>query len=100
MIWNRENCNKKYGKTNKGLVQGITETLLCAGDPVDGQDSYSRDSGGPIHVDTPKGRRTSARYVIGLVAFGKSCGNKNIPGVYTKLFPYLDWIEETAMNEY
>ena len=98
MIWNHENCNEKYGK-RRGHRQGITETLLCAGDPVDGKDSCDGDSGGPIHVDTPKGRRTSARYVIGLVAFGRTCGIKTIPAVYTKVFPYLTWIEDNVWND-
>ncbi|KAF0708698.1 Aste57867_6252 [Aphanomyces stellatus] len=67
----------------------IERTMLCAGgDP--GRDACQGDSGGPL---TLAGTDT----VVGVVSFGRSCGQKNIPGVYARLSfarkflqPFLD----------
>ncbi|KAH8022997.1 hypothetical protein HPB51_009601 [Rhipicephalus microplus] len=46
------------------------------------------DSGGPamqMHED---------RVVLaGIVSWGEGCGRKGLPGVYTRVSQYLDWIE-------
>lgn len=31
--------------------------------------------------------------VIGIGLFGRTCGQKNIPGIYTKISAYVTWIE-------
>lgn len=31
--------------------------------------------------------------VVGITSFGKWCGEKNLPGVYTRVAPYVPWIE-------
>ena len=57
-----------------------------------GKDSCTGDSGGPLMIrkfsDDPY-------FQIGIVSFsvGNECGKKNLPGVYTKVESYLDWIE-------
>ena len=38
-------------------------------------------------------------YQVGIVSFGIGCGRRNIPGVYTKVSAYEDWIEETILTE-
>ena len=59
---------------------------------ISGKDSCNGDSGGPLiyreFADDPW-------YQIGLVSFGTSvCGGKGgVPGVYTRVAEYMDWIE-------
>jgi secreted trypsin-like serine protease len=34
--------------------------------------------------------------VVGITAFGKACGIANVPGVYTRVSPYISWIEKNV----
>lgn len=70
----------------------ITEKQLCAGG-VDGKDSCSGDSGGPLifHGQPLTGVLSYIQY--GLVSFGpRQCGTRDRPGVYTRVGYYMDWI--------
>ena len=56
-----------------------------------GKDSCQGDSGGPLVY---REFSTDPWYLVGLVSFGtKDCGN-SVPGVYTRVAGYLDWIEQ------
>jgi len=57
-------------------------------------DSCTGDSGGPLwqFID---GRAT----VIGVVSRGDDCASFNSPGIYTKIHPHLDWIND-HISEY
>lgn len=62
---------------------------MCAGGQP-GKDSCRGDSGGPLMYENPA---TRLYEVIGVVSFGPTpCGLPDIPGVYTKVFAYKDWI--------
>lgn len=38
-------------------------------------------------------------YLVGIVSFGPTkCGTKNIPGVYTRVSSYLEWLSEHIKN--
>lgn len=53
---------------------------------------FKGDSGGPIQTYHPS---VSCMYTIqGVTSFGKICGTEGVPGVYTRIHAYLDWIEE------
>lgn len=36
--------------------------------------------------------------IIGITSFGKACGFKNVPAVYTNVANYTSWIEEVVWN--
>ncbi|XP_055550368.1 CLIP domain-containing serine protease B4-like [Wyeomyia smithii] len=61
---------------------------LCAGGKR-GEDTCAGDSGGPL-MRLIK----SNYYMFGIVSFGpEACGTQGVPGVYTNVVQYLDWIE-------
>lgn len=67
----------------------ISDEQFCAGG-LDGIDSCAGDSGGPIMRVIP---RTSTWYIEGVVSFGPTqCGTRGIPGIYTRVSKYLNWI--------
>ncbi|XP_018786127.1 PREDICTED: trypsin 3A1 [Bactrocera latifrons] len=69
----------------------ITEGMLCAGALSGGRDSCKGDSGGPL-VGYSRGRYM----LMGVVSFGIGCGRPGIPGIYTRVAEYKDWIELAA----
>ncbi|KAI5643891.1 trypsin domain-containing protein [Phthorimaea operculella] len=83
----RPNCNR--------LWCGINETQICAGKLSGGVDSCQGDSGGPLQVRIPlqSYEEGSIHYVLGVTSFGFGCALENTPGVYTRVSPFLDWIE-------
>jgi len=82
------------------IGDNILDTMLCTnepepdglpnGDPF-GEDTCQGDSGGPLYLtqatlnDSPQ---------VGITSFGYECGHLNLPGVYTRVSRYLDWIEQ------
>ncbi|KAJ3647411.1 hypothetical protein Zmor_019290 [Zophobas morio] len=86
-------CARKY-KDLLNLNLALDSGQICAGG-VKGKDSCRADSGGPLmHLKLEK-RRESNFYVVGVVSFGPTpCGQKNLPGVYTKVSKYVTWIVE------
>lgn len=67
----------------------IKEGMLCAGTAEGGKDSCQGDSGGPLTVDG---------ILTGVVSWGRGCGVKGYPGVYTRVSNYTGWIHEVLSN--
>ncbi|CBY35790.1 unnamed protein product [Oikopleura dioica] len=65
----------------------VVNSQLCAAGFQNGMDTCKGDSGGPLVCDVD-GRWT----LTGVVSFGLFFGEKDIPGVYTRVTEYLDWI--------
>ncbi|KAH1021271.1 hypothetical protein HUJ04_010806 [Dendroctonus ponderosae] len=92
-------CNKVY-KQQTGtsqLQEGIKDDLMiCAGHSKDLKDTCQGDSGGPLQVYRTGDQNMSCMYdIIGVTSFGKGCGLAvNIPGVYTRVAHYLQWLED------
>ncbi|KFB46644.1 AGAP009844-PA-like protein [Anopheles sinensis] len=87
---NNTACNSVYKVANVTL----TEKQLCVGG-LNGTDSCRGDSGGPLMREV-----SDIWYLIGVVSFGaRVCGTKDLPGVYTNVEKYLDWIENHTFVE-
>ncbi|KAL0119332.1 hypothetical protein PUN28_009716 [Cardiocondyla obscurior] len=66
----------------------ITSGMFCAGNG--GKDACLGDSGGPLVCSSP----LENRYVLqGITSNGYGCGRRERPGVYTKVYTYLSYID-------
>ncbi|XP_052752245.1 serine protease snake-like isoform X2 [Galleria mellonella] len=77
---------------------GIKNHQLCAGKLEGGVDACQGDSGGPLQVKIPFPEQYETiegtmHYVVGITSFGVGCALPNLPGVYTRVSSFIDWIE-------
>ena len=64
---------------------------ICAGGET-GKDSCEGDGGSPLVCQSINRRW----HVVGLVAWGIGCANRDVPGVYVNVYHYLDFITDPA----
>jgi secreted trypsin-like serine protease len=90
----KEDCSRRYR-----TVTNITEGQLCAGGQI-GEDSCAGDSGGPLAIPTSvsgvddSGEKRFS--LLGIVSFGaRQCGSNTLPGVYTDVMTYRQWLEDS-----
>ncbi|XP_030370319.1 venom protease-like [Scaptodrosophila lebanonensis] len=88
-------CRYKIESSDE-LPRGFNATTqLCIGSS-ELKDTCTGDSGGPVldyHKDYP-----CMYHVLGITSTGIGCGTPNIPGVYTRVHFYLDWIKREITN--
>ncbi|CAH2234538.1 jg1678 [Pararge aegeria aegeria] len=84
-------CRESYTNWRK-LPEGIVDAQICAGDPMGLRDTCQGDSGGPLQGLTSN----DGHYrLVAVTSFGRGCGSP-VPGVYTRVSRYLDWIEKVV----
>ncbi|QUJ68116.1 serine protease [Photobacterium sp. GJ3] len=86
------NCDMLWGSSVNPQVYRI---FVCASPPSPrlSRDSCYGDSGGPLVWQDPQASSDPdfGLRLVGLVSFGEGCAG-NLPGVYTQVSTYLDWI--------
>lgn len=76
----------------------INATVLCAREPdsqmlndragEESQDACQADSGGPMTIVNAQGTPIQ----VGIVSWGRGCGYRGFPGVYTRVAMQIEWI--------
>lgn len=103
------------------LPNGIVDTQLCAKDFERNSDTcqvilyytivwnkfykyvlilsilFQGDSGGPLILYSISPYGITTPFVVGITSFGQGCA-MDIPGVYTRVSEYMDWIEDVVYN--
>ncbi|XP_059387706.1 uncharacterized protein LOC132121957 [Carassius carassius] len=87
VIGNRQ-CNCLYG------VGEITDNMICAGLLEGGKDSCQGDFGGPM-----VSMQSSVWVQSGIVIFGTGCARPELPGVYTRVSHYEEWISSLVCSD-
>lgn len=76
-------------------MEKVRRSQLCYGG-VEGKDTCSGDSGGPLQALS---QRVYCSYTLyGITSYGDGCA-ASVPGVYTKVASYLNWIEGIVWPE-
>ena len=78
-----DECRAAYGEGD------ILDSMICAGVEAGGVDSCQGDSGGPMVCD-------GGSYLCGIVSWGYGCARPGIPGVYTEVSYFVDWVQANA----
>nr|XP_009858553.2 suppressor of tumorigenicity 14 protein-like [Ciona intestinalis] len=84
-----DDCDARYRSTPISA-----DTQICAGSSKGGVDTCQGDSGGPLVCLIGE----STWFQVGVTSFGKDCGNKRYPGVYTKVSYYYQWIRSALSS--
>ncbi|KAJ8961850.1 hypothetical protein NQ318_021467, partial [Aromia moschata] len=89
-----DECQRFYQGARREVPRGVVDDLqLCAGGKPD-QDTCQGDSGGPLQLRYEDvGSAIYAYTIVGITSFGKACGLSRTPGIYTRVYGYLSWIE-------
>lgn len=79
-------CQNWFRQAGRDMI--IDERLICAGFKNGGKDACHGDSGGPL-LSKINGQFA----VVGVVSTGIGCARPLLPGLYSRVSSYLDWIE-------
>jgi secreted trypsin-like serine protease len=71
------------------LGSTVTENMIAAGLPQGGKDACQGDSGGPFLVKSPQDFT-----LAGATSWGIGCARPGLPGIYTRLSRYGDWLSQ------
>uniref|UniRef100_A0A1B0ADI6 Peptidase S1 domain-containing protein n=1 Tax=Glossina pallidipes TaxID=7398 RepID=A0A1B0ADI6_GLOPL len=62
-------------------------------------DTCLGDSGGPLMYEDYGMHKIGQWYLIGITSFGRSsCGTGSLPGIYTRVSEYINWMLNTITN--
>lgn len=93
--------NRFCDDADDGWGNIIKDTMVCAFGLGQGADTCPGDSGGPLLLvfDGEKVENGSPDLdtLVGITSFGeeKDCGTSNLPGVYTRVSSFTEWITDT-----
>lgn len=82
------------GKCDRAYPGRVSDKAVCAGYDWGTKDSCQGDSGGPLVVPGGPTEWTQT----GVVSWGEGCARPGAFGVYTRVAPYIDWIQKTVAN--
>ncbi|XP_045456905.1 serine protease snake-like [Melitaea cinxia] len=88
-----DECQRRYSNiTIRLMPRGYDKkTQICYGHRKMKRDSCKGDSGGPLQVVHPE---IKCMYLVtGVVSTSKWCAKPDMPGINTRVAPYLSWIE-------
>lgn len=88
----RQLCAEKFAIHGETISNG----MMCAGFVSGFYDSCQGDSGGPLiyqHRGNLGFGRSNDAVLLGVISWGKGCGNADLFGVYTRMSAYVDWAE-------
>ncbi|XP_053202357.1 serine protease 27-like [Panonychus citri] len=84
-VLDNEKCQNWY--RSSGYLFPIHDHLICAGYQKGGRDACHGDSGGPLLY-----KLADHWAVIGVVSTGVGCARPLLPGLYSRVSSYVDWI--------
>eukprot|EP00099_Drosophila_melanogaster_P002055 NP_001097767.2 uncharacterized protein Dmel_CG11670 [Drosophila melanogaster] len=99
-----EQCNSSL-PADEGSPHGLLTSQICAHDYEKNRDTCQGDSGGPLQLNLERRRRrhTSRKhyryYLVGITSYGAYCRSE-LPGVYTRVSSYIDWIASIVWPNY
>ncbi|XP_072938403.1 uncharacterized protein [Epargyreus clarus] len=100
-IIDQNQCDQLLQASWTRLFSGLQPHQLCAGNLAGGVDACQGDSGGPLQVkiSVPIKTQGHIHHLIGVTSFGIGCANANLPGVYTRISSFVDWIENIVWSD-
>ncbi|XKL67996.1 hypothetical protein PGB90_003487 [Kerria lacca] len=87
-ILRNNDCQQWYRSQNKSL--SLRKSQMCAGYKSGEKDTCWADSGGPLMI-----RNERIMIVVGIVSTGIGCARASLPGIYTRLSEYINWMKNT-----
>ena len=85
-------CRQVY---REALGVELPDTILCAGLEAGGKDACQGDSGGGLLHRGASGAWSQ----VGVVSAGIGCARRGVPGLYTRLTPYMAWIQRVRREQ-
>ncbi|XP_008544250.1 uncharacterized protein LOC103568970 isoform X2 [Microplitis demolitor] len=83
-------CEHQMRRTRLGPSFSLHPGFVCAGGE-EGKDACKGDGGGPMVCE-----RQGIWHLAGVVSWGIGCGQPGVPGVYSRVSHYLDWIRQNS----
>ncbi|EFN53705.1 hypothetical protein CHLNCDRAFT_53640 [Chlorella variabilis] len=90
----KPSCKKQFTDAGRTL---FVPQMMCAGTPSKRKNSCGGDSGGPLFLPSPNGS-PAQDLQYGITSFGVGdCGTTSLPGVYTNISTYRNWIDQNMV---